>query len=226
MADPIQAILVGINQDIRQVEVLSHNLANANTPGFVSKQVFSQYIEGKNTPELVVRSHVVTSEIKNTGRLLDIAVLDLAFFVLEQQGNQYLTRNGRFYLSANNVLQHSSGAELQGQNGSISLPEGQIRIDNRGQVFVDEQLVDRLLMVTVADKAQLQSIGKGMHEYPESAVVAQANLQQGAINNAQASTASDMVRLIELSRHAQSLQKALHAVDQVSNAGINELGKR
>ena len=224
--DPIDIIVNSINNNTNQVNQLSHNIANANTPGFVGKQVFSIHNGQAGSQVESVHNKNLSSAFQITNRPLDLAVTDQSFLVVGEQDSMSLTRNGRLHINQEGVLSHFSGASVMGQNGTIVLPAGAIEISPKGAIFVDGEQLDQLLTVELKADATLTAQGNSLFSVTGQVQPSAPQIKQGAINGASVSVSQDMVRLIELSRHTQSLQKAVLAIDQISNAGINELGKR
>ncbi|WP_199611747.1 flagellar basal body rod C-terminal domain-containing protein [Flocculibacter collagenilyticus] len=221
-----EIILNSIQNNINQVEVLSHNVANANTPGFKAAQVFSEFNSSGKAKLINTVTNKAGSSVVNTNRSLDIALLNQNFLQVEYNNQLVMTRNGRLHIDSSGQLKHSSGAFVIGELGHIQLPEGDVQINNAGKIYVNGEYLDKLVSVRPSEGTTLNSIGSGLYS-PNGKVSPHINdFQQGAINSASVDVSQDMVRLIELSRHTQSLQKALHALDQISNAGINELGKK
>lgn len=225
--DAINAILTSIRNDIKQVEVLSQNVANANTPGYVGQQTFASYM-GPGQPSEV--KSVPMSEQKkviSTQRPLDIALTEQGYFVIEKDGEQYLTRHGRFHFNPQGVVTHVSGGALMGEQGAIRVASAQMEVSVNGDIRDERSsVVDRLVIVEPGQPQSLTSVGNGLYRHQGQMNQVPANVRQGAINGAGNSSTADMIQLIEVSRHVQSLQKALHGLDQINNAGINELGKR
>jgi flagellar basal body rod protein FlgG len=224
--EPIDIVLQSIQNNLKQVEVLSHNMANANTPGYQAEQVFASHSAEQGS--VVVRQPVSIkgSGIVETDRPLDVAIVDEGFLVVEKNNQQYLTRLGRFHIDNTGMLKHTSGGSVVGENDLISMPEGVARINTQGEVLVNGEVVDSLLVVSVSNRENMKPMGDGLYAIEEGISPINGNFQSRSINAASVSTSHDMVRLIELSRHTESLQKAVLAADQISNAGINELGKR
>ena len=49
-------------------------------------------------------------------------------------------------------------------------------------------------------------------------------MQQGAIEQSNVDAAEETLRLIELSRHAESVQRAISIYDRTLDSGINRIG--
>ncbi|GLR70005.1 flagellar basal body protein [Agaribacter marinus] len=225
-SDAIDIVLKSIQNNVKQVDVVSHNIANANTPGYMATEVFAEFSADASNQLRETVSTKASSAVITSNRPLDVAMINDGFLLLELAGEAVLTRHGRLHVNAQNELTHLSGAQVMGEFGAIVLPEGDIQIDSKGVIYVDGQRVDQLRSVTMDKGAQVTRMGNSVYRAESTFEVIENNIQQGAVNGANAEVSKDMIRMIELSRHTQSLQKAVLAIDQVANAGINELGKR
>ncbi|CAN5815277.1 flagellar basal-body rod protein FlgG [soil metagenome] len=162
----LQSAASGLSALNTQLEVLSNNLANVNTPGFKSSRTNFEdllYIEkqqpgiqnssGDQRPiglyvGLGVRAAGTQLDFKpgpllDTQRELDVAIQGKGFFrvhVEDQLGDGFAyTRNGAFTLNSNGelVLASDKGRRL---DPNLVVPEDAIAlsIDNTGHVFVQK----------------------------------------------------------------------------------------
>lgn len=224
--EPVDIVLKSLSNDIRQVDILSHNIANANTPGFQSSEVFSLYQQSTGASQLqsVVRAN--EGNLIHTERPLDVAIVNQGFLLVQDNGEPLLTRYGRMHTDADGMLRHVSGALVMGEAGPIQLPDGNVAISQDGRIMVSGQEVERLVQVEPQNLGTLERTGNGLYRSASLSQPVTPELQQGAVNAAEVAVSRDMVKLIELSRHTESLQRALQAMDQIADAGINELGRR
>jgi flagellar basal body rod protein FlgG len=73
----------------------------------------------------------------------------------------------------------------------------------------------------------LRALGDGLYAYEGGLHPADGStLHQGVLEGSNVSLNDEMIRLITLSRHIESVQRAMIAYDQMLNVGINELGNR
>lgn len=121
-----------------KMDVISNNIANVNTTGFKSGRVrFEDMIsqsmasaqEGTNAKQvgLGVQTGAIDTimnggSLQATGRELDFGIEngDSSFFVVSGDGgvNKYYTRDGGFYLDAENNLVTSAGYSVMGVNNT------------------------------------------------------------------------------------------------------------
>ena len=125
----IYVAMTGAKHTLGQHAAVSHNLANANTPGYRAEinalravPVFSD--------TLATRAFVVDSSVgadfrpgtmQNTGRELDVAVQGAGWIAVQlADGGEAYTRNGDLHVSTNGVLQTLGVGEI----GQCDLPHG------------------------------------------------------------------------------------------------------
>ena len=129
--------LSGIKAHQRRMDVIGHNIANVNTPGFRSSQAlfrtaFAQTLSigtaptaglggvnpvqvGLGTTVGATRTNFNQGSIETTGVPSDLAISGNGFFIVQDgSGRPYYTRDGSFSLGADQVLTNSKGMRVLG----------------------------------------------------------------------------------------------------------------
>lgn len=236
MPDPITAVKNSIQQDLIHLNAVSQNLANANTQGYRSIETISQpFAEmtrnsdaaGPHTGMITLVRHD-SGELNKTSRSLDLAVTGKEFFSIQTSEGPRLSRTGSFHLDKEGRLVNLQGLPVLGEGGEIFLESTAVRIDNSGQIFQNDKLVDKLALVELSDAKQLHYIGSGLYaaplefqQVPKSGTVKQGYLEMSNVN-----PSNEMVKLIQIQRHVESVQKALKTYGQMMDSGINNIGQR
>ncbi len=221
MPDAISAAEAAFARDLQHLTVISHNIANVNTPGYQSRVSFDQALGADVGMQQVVNP--AEGGVRETRRALDVAIVGEGYFVLERQGQIFISRDGRFHIDPQGYLAHVSGARVLSDSGAIRLDSVNIRIHADGAVLADGNHQGKLQIVQ-APHPQLADAGLLMSS--TYTPLAQIQLKSGALNASTVNPTTETVRMMELSRHLQSTQKAVAAYDQLLQTGINETGKR
>ncbi len=221
MTQTIEAIARALSDDIRAVGVVGHNVANLNTPGFRAGRVMPGFSDSLGAPAL----DLADGALAPTGRALDLALRGPGFFVVEHADGLRLARAGDLRLDAEHRLVDRAGGQVLGEGGPLVLGPGDVRVDADGAVRVDGRHVDRLRLVDVADPSKLQPASGGDWTYDGEFAPWRGRVVQGAIERGNADAAVQTVHLMELTRHAESLQRAISIYDKAMDAGINRLGE-
>ncbi len=218
-----KAIFIGMNgaqSTLRQLEILTNNLANVNTTAFrgdfelmkslpvnsdgpqvrVYGQMSNTYTDFKNGPTL------------NTGRDLDVAVAGEGFIAVQSKsGREAYTRAGNLRVTSDGTLVTSTGEMVLGSGGLINIPQyDKINIGQDGTISAilpgSPELVelDRIKL-TNPSLTDLEKGEAGLFYIKGGAGNAQQDddvvLQSGALEGSNVSPIETLTKLIDVSRH-------------------------
>lgn len=231
MSDPLTAISNALNTDLKRLETISHNITNANTHGFKAMQLVP--VDNSSMfPGSIPDVHSLTNKLstgdgtlQSTGRSLDFAISGSAFFsVMTPDGIAYV-RNGSLSLNARGELITAAGHRLLGESGSITVQDNSFRVTEDGAIEVDGLTVDRLRLASPRDGTEVTRATDGTFRFGEGMLSRDAKVHQGMLETSNVDVTAEMVRLIETSRHMESVQRAMRIYDQMLDTGINQIGK-
>lgn len=220
--DTIQLIDAALTRDLQHLSRVSQNVANANSNGYLAIESFDHALTAQ------AQTHVTTqvAGIRDTGRSLDLAIVGAGFFRVQLNGNEYLTRNGHFHINAAGFLAHGSGGQVLGEQGPIAVQGNELSISANGWLSESGEQIARLSLATATSLRESPQ-GHGLYiSETAGGLLDTYALKAAALNTANVNSSAESVRMMELSRHIQSLQKAAAAYDQMLSSGINEIGKR
>lgn len=211
-------------------ELISSNLAHVNSSGHrrVQPAVRQRFDETSDTTTLDLGPEVekLTSDFSQgrhepTGRPLDIAIAGDGFFVYEDGGQQYLTRNGRLYRNPEtNVLVNEDGIPIRGENGNITIDpdvsDREITIAADGTISARDREVGKISPVAYQDNQTLIQVGAlGFQPGPdsvESDVPVKINQFTHELSNVQ--PVSELIALIVNTRQHEAVEKATRTLSE------------
>lgn len=236
---------------LRNLEVISNNIANINTTGFKrqylggAEQEFKDtlaaqivkndpYAEGDHdrTPGTVnLRTYTDFSPgpIQNTNNPLDVAIGDEnTFFVVQGEAGEEYTRAGNFTLNNSGELVTQDGRRVLSDGGGITLPQGKPDISEDGRVSVNGALVGRLQTVKFENTEGLEAVGEVSYRLkpgnpPPTAV--DARLLPGSLEMANVSAVSSMVDMIVAQRAFEMYTRTARTVDTMNQTAIQQIGQ-
>lgn len=249
MSDLMIGLAEVMRAEIKALDTIANNAANMNTPGYraehsaLTNANFISRISNPNATminedlsvnnmqplNLAVAKNVQKNDgsVKTTGVSNHLALSGDAWFVVEKDGLNYITRNGKFELNSMGQLITTSGAVVVGEQGPIDGLQTGFSITSDGKVIQSGGQTNKLLIVTTSDDVTIKSLSDALYE-ASSYVPAETNsyaLISGAYEMSNGDTATDMIRLMQTTRHIETLQRSISAYDQLMNVGINQLGK-
>jgi flagellar basal body rod protein FlgG len=222
MSDPITSIAHYLSADVRALGTLGQNIANLTTPGYRAVQKIESFAEGLVGAQKV---DVRDGALIKTGRPTDFALQGGGFFQVQAGDQVYLTRSGQFKVDANGDLVDGQGRAVLGSNGKIAVGADPMVVDEDGNVRQNGAVVDRLAIVDVADESLLQPLGDGLYSAQGGTQEVQARVYQGSLEGSNVDPGHEMVRLMEIQRHAGSVQHAITTYHSAMVAGIDQIGK-
>ncbi|HBV81829.1 MAG TPA: flagellar basal-body rod protein FlgF [Lachnospiraceae bacterium] len=188
-----------LNEQYR-MDIMSNNLANADTTGFKKEgstsQAYSEVMavkikdvtENPNTPKRLgnmslgvkigeTYTDFSQGSLRDTGNTYDIAIGGDGFFNIEftsksgETSTKY-TRAGSFTLTKDGYLVTKDGDYVLGENGRIQLSTtaGNTVFDESGNIFQDGTLVASLKLTEFEDTNYLTHYGETMWDAKEGAV--------------------------------------------------------
>ncbi len=217
----------------QQLEVVSNNLANANTTGYRSLEVsFEEVLRDAEAPNRhfveasPTRVDMRAGPVQATGNPLDLAMEGPGYFVVDAGlKNPALLRSVAAKVGADGVLRDPAGRTLQAAGGgTIAVdPSRPVSIDGRGNVQQDGAIVGRLATVDVPAPAGLEPISAGAYVVTDESGPASeidARVVSGALEGSNVAPVTSMIRLVQLEREHQSLLKVIQAYKEADEGII------
>lgn len=216
MVDPIDIVSHSMREDMRRLDVVSNNVANVNSIGFKA-QALDDLGSGTIQPE--------NGPLFHTGRSMDIALQGAGYFVVDNQGEKLLSRNGRFTVNAEGYLVTSAGGyPVQGSNGAVYVGDEAIEVAENGQITVGGQDSGSLLIHQPS--GDIQPAGNGTYRVDTSSQIQDGySIYQGSLESSNVDVASEMMQLMETQKHFGLVQRYFVTYDGLLKDGINQIGK-
>ncbi len=209
----------------RVLEEVTHNLANASTPGFkerlVAREAFPFSVpanDGNGADPIAfvqVRPPVVDHAqgvVEPTGRPLDMAIVGRGTLQTRTPHGLQGVRDGRLALDRQGRLVTPEGYPVQSDKGlEIRVdPKKGVEISEDGEVRSGERRIGRLL---IADEA-------GRPVDPADYRIVQGHLERSNVN-----AIEEMVKMMELVRDHGSYMKVMKSFDDLEGKTIQDLGR-
>lgn len=249
MIDALYISASGLRSEQKQIDVISNNVANLQTPGFKRARV--NFVE-LAAPRLLAPSAAATgqgSRILSTSTLfsqgdlrasqnpLDVAIDGAGFFELAAaDGSSVYTRDGQFRLDAEGYMVSPTGLRLS-RGFSVPQDASDLRIARNGEVTAQlpgeaqRTVLGVIELSTFPAADALESIGNNLYRPTDAAgVVAYGTpadegfgeLAQGQVELANVEMVDEMTTLVLAQRAYQLNARVLQASDQILET-INNL---
>ncbi|MDX2151323.1 MAG: flagellar hook basal-body protein [Bryobacteraceae bacterium] len=231
----------GMRARIETLDLLANNIANAGTAGYkADREFYNLYVSPDAVEGSLPSARLPLVEgrwtdysqgtLRHTSNPLDLSLSGEGFFVVEGQNGPLFTRNGTFKLSREGIVEAPGGhrvATLSGRPLRIDSSRP-VEITKEGVVLQDGAEVDRLRVVQFDRPQQLSKSGSTYFSWagPASGVSpARAEVLQGRLEEANAGSAEAAVRMINVLRQFEMLQKAVTLGGEMNRKAVEEVGK-
>jgi flagellar basal-body rod protein FlgG len=159
----------------------------------------------------------------------DFATQGNSYFRVQTPGGVRYTRDGRFHRDADGQVVNDNGYRVLGDGGPISLPNGELTVSTRGEIFVDGNQVGRFGLARFAD---VNSLVKQDHTLfsnrgPEPDLIALEDTQvfQGYLEHSNVDAGQAVTEMLTVLRLYQANQRLVQFQDQINNSAVNQLGR-
>lgn len=233
---------IGMQSDLARMEAISHNVANALTPGFkrqisltssFSAEILAQASARQTRLHTDVSSTIATKidpssgSLRPTGNTQDVAIEGEGFLEVTVNGELRYTKQGNLRSSIDGRLVTGSGFPVVGLGGEVRVTNTPFTVSQSGEITQNGQVVGRVKLVGFDNSQSLLPQGGGLYAIGDAKVLAQApvtSLKTGFLEVSNVSTQQEMVRLTETVRHFESLQKLVQGYDESLEKTIRKLG--
>ncbi len=242
----------GMEAQQHRMDVVSNNLANANTVGYKQDNVvFKSFDE-----VLAIKINDPQMSNKNIGSMTLGVQIDNIYTNFEQGGisltenpytmaiegkgmftvgsmnedgtfNEMFTRDGSIALDQNRNLVTKGGLYVIGEQGLITVPHGEILITQDGTIYVNDQLVDKISLTGFENYDALKKIGDNNYDMTDRTVKTafEGVVRQGYEEASNVNAVKEMIEMINLQRTYEANQKVLTTYDQTLDKVVNNVGR-
>lgn len=219
----------------RQMDIVSNNLANMNTPAYKAERlVFQEYLveAQKRAPGLSYVQDfgqyraMEEGPLQRTGNTFDVAISGDGYFTIDTPLGERYTRHGRFELNPNGELVNSSGNLVLGDAGPIVVPPGttDIEIARDGTISGSNGRIGRLQLVTFDDLTQLRRAADGMYtSTQEPQAVDNPRMVQGSIEGSNVQAILELTNMMQIANQHSRMKTFIDKEDQRQRNMIDKL---
>ncbi|NVJ62229.1 MAG: hypothetical protein HWE27_17715 [Gammaproteobacteria bacterium] len=225
MSESISQIANVLRNDLKQIEVVSNNIANAQTKGYqainATQQNFLSTLN-EQTP-ILKQQNMNMGSVQQTKQTTDFIAVGSDYFIAEETNNRlYITKYLKLSDKGGDVV-NQFGNSLNVAQASVELSK--LTLGEKGELLVNDKFVGQLETVKVdLTDVRFDEEGKPFIT-ADKADFSEPNVLQGFAMSSNVDVTQQMVQLMKLSKHAEAIQKSILTLDQMVGSGINDIGK-
>jgi len=231
----------GSRSRLESLDLLANNLANGTTAGYkADREAFSLYQpEDAQTAEFQIPADSLPlvekrwtdlrqGTIQSTGNPLDLALSGPGFFVVDGPSGRLHTRDGALHLTRDGKLVTRDGYEMTTREprrirADSSLP---VQIDTDGTVRQSGVVLGHLEIAAPPGPDRIEKSESGYFSWAGAAASpAPTEIHQGALEASNANPAEGAVRLVNLLRQFESLQRAIQIGAEMNRRAVEDVAR-
>lgn len=233
--------------DIRRVDIVGQNLANANTVGFKAQRILGRQQEFADTlakatagetrrnkgdhdrtPGVVdveTMTDFTVGPMNPTGDPLNVAINEKnQFFVVQTPQGEAYTKAGNFTLNAQGNIVTPDGLPIAGEGGPITVNSSNVQIAGNGQVFSAGTPVGKLRVVSFADTKQLERTEGTRFKLRAGGTAPQTvenpDLVTGTLEMSNTGVVQSMVEMMAAQKSFESYAKSAQTIGELNDISL------
>lgn len=231
---------------MESLEILANNLANAGTAGFkADRERYTTYWSAESTSAfdagrggagvspVIERNWIDFTQgaLTRTGVPTHLALTGPGFLTVKRGDETLYTRNGELQISARSTLVNGEGLDVLGAGGQPLRVDAALPLEIRGDgsLWQAGAQTGQLQLTEFADPQSLQKAGHTYFRWPgpsdQIRAGATTRVIQGATEAANSGPAEGAVRMVNVLRQFESLQKALQLGGEMNRRLVEEVAK-
>lgn len=235
----------GMFQQQRGLNVISHNLANVQTPGFKASRLLSTTYEqtflarlekyntgriGTGDPARIVEEvpdMFTAGGVTETDRPFDFAITGDGFFNVQGENGQiYLTRDGQFDLDEEGYLVLRDRGRVLGAGGApLQIGSSDILVDENGAITTASTgaAVGTMAITLPPEGSQIEQNANGLFTSTGGvgAQVGEPKLIQGGYENSNVNLTDELTTMMQAQRNFSTASQALQMIDTTYAKAVN-----
>lgn len=236
----------GMRSRMESLDLLANNLANAATAGYkADRESYSTYMAPEaldpalagdspmpSTLPVVERNWTdfTQGSLTRTDNPLDVALGTKGFFVVNGPSGPLYTRNGSFRLSQAGVLSTPEGYAVRNAQGLPIQAQstGPLEISKDGTIRQDGATLGQLAVVNFDKPGSAGKAGGNYFRSTDSQAAtpaAEVEVHQGKLEASNVATPETAVRLVNLLRQFEMLQKAALLGAEMGRRAVEEVAR-
>ncbi|MHB8861117.1 MAG: flagellar hook-basal body protein [Pirellulaceae bacterium] len=236
----------GADSQSHRMEVLSHNMANVDTPGFKEELAVLQARDsravhdgtahagdgsiddlGSGVSMVETLTNFAEGTLKQTASRWDMAIRGEGFFIVENEGQQFLTRAGDFHVNADGMLMTQQGYRVLSAAGMpIQINPGMYSMLHKDGYLEHSGAGDHLALVKPRSMGDLARAGDNLFRPlgPTQPVdPTERHVESGFLEISGVRPTNTMMELIETSRMYEANIRMIQNHDQTTGSLVKRI---
>lgn len=211
-----------------RLEVVANNVSNIGTPGFRSRRIFQQVMDGRQAlPVVSARQGAAAANapLKVTGNPLDIAITGGGALLLREGDRLTPAFSGQFHRAADGRIADAAGRVLQAAGGGDLVVSGAAPVLLKDGTLLVEGQAEARIGAFALDPSDPDGLGLSAEAGLLSAEADGAALHQGMTIPSDVDLGTEMVEMTRAARMAETGARVFQVYDDLMGRVATKLGE-
>lgn len=223
----------------RQLDAIGNNIVNVNTAGYRKDEIVTNTFMDElilvkertrtsghllQTYADISKTNLEQSNFTYTDSVFDVGIYGNVYFNIRTENNNiYQTRNGQWELDGEGYLILGKSGRVQGLGGDIFLGTDDFEINNAGEIRVNGELVDTLLLTYIPPDADVDKLGDNLMNYDGDGAIPDGefyDIIQGCWEHSNVDGNKEVTQMMEAHRLYEANSKILRALDNINSRSV------
>jgi len=231
MSDGIYVSMNGASARMAQLDSISDNLANTQTPGFKSERPsFEAFLANADTKQDASKVYAAAVNTRvdltpgtsvQTHEPLDVLPSGKAFIGVKTENGIALTRNGHLVVSRDGTVTAAGLPVVDTEGHPIVAPAGtHVTVQPSGTVFANEVPIGKIGLFETTGALDRVAPSVLAPQDPRTLVTSTDHLRVGEIELGNSSPLEAAVQMVEAQRHFETSIQALQTYKKLDDAAV------
>ena len=224
-----------------KMDIVSNNIANANTNGFKRSGVaFNMHMVAEQAklrdqiftdplPKGEIKSYVEYTQghLQQTTNPLNFALEGSGFFSVQTPQGTAWTRDGAFSMNEEGFLTTMDGYYVLGTYGPIRVEGKSFSVSDMGDIVVDNQIVNKFQVQDFDINDVIQRGDNLFFAKDEFIDITDGNafVKQGYLEGSNVSIVKEMIEMIAINKQYQANDKAIKTNDDALQKAVRDIAR-
>ena len=232
-----------MRSSMQSLDLLANNMANASTSGYKGDSefhtVYTSEAAAEDGTELPVTLPMIQRRwtdfaqglLEPTNNPMDFGLSGKGFFVVQGPSGPLYTRNGNFRMAPSGAVTTSDGYPVLGQDGKplkATDPGQPLLVSKAGGITQNGQPIGQVHLVDFKESSALSKQGNNYYQNVSGQApvdATEAEVYQGKVEASNVSAAHGAVRLVNVTRQFEMMQKAISIANDMNKEAIEQVAK-
>ncbi len=244
MSNAIDISEVSLKNQLRAIEIIGHNIANANVAGYKRDRLVLNNSEGLNFERALLQANEVIGtqnlpvfqqsldlrqgSLEKTGSPLNFAIEGDGLFVVQTPQGVAYSRAGNMGLDSSGRLLLNMKYPVLSDAGEVLMMSGAPKVNQNGEIYEGDKYIGKLRVAFFDENSDLQKMGESIlvsREPLEELTEDLVSIRQGFLESSNIQQVDEVVQMMKINRQVEMTQRIIRGYDEMLSEAVSTIAE-